>query len=326
MMRVAVATAPGDPEVFTIEERPDLIAEPGRVVIEVAVAATTFIDTQLRAGRGPRPLPREAFPVVLGNGVAGTVVDIGEGVDLGWLGARVVSSTGGSGGYATQASAASEELHRIPEQVADEAAVAVLADGRTALSLADAAAVRPGDVVVVCAAAGGVGSLLVQRSLQAGAKVIGLAGSEEKRAFVRSLGAIALDYTSPRWLGELDATEPAIDVVFDGVGGETSGPLVERIAVGGRYLPHGAASGAFGSVDAEELATRQIRTVPLFGLPSDAATLHRYVEEALTEVAAGRLVPAIGARVPLERVGEAHAAMEARSVIGKTLLVVGSER
>jgi NADPH2:quinone reductase len=321
-MRAVVAQHPGPPDVLVAEERPDLGPAPGGVVVEVAVAATTFIDTQMRAGGGPRPLPPEAYPVVLGNGVAGTVCALGPGVDGVWQGARVVTSTGGQGGYASQARAQLADLHRIPDGVSDEKAAAVLADGRTALSLTGAAAVQPGEVVAVTAAAGGVGSLLVQLGAQAGALIVALASSPEKRARARSLGAeVALDYTSTSWVDELDAVAPKLDVVFDGVGGATSASLAARIASGGRYLPHGAASGSFGDLDPDALADRGGRVIPLLSLPGDPATLHALVEEALALAAAGVLHPSIGLVLPLERAAEAHAAMEARTVLGKTLLL-----
>jgi NADPH2:quinone reductase len=320
-MRAVVARRPGGPELLELEERADLEPGPGQVAIAVSVAAITFIDTQLRAGSGPRPLPPDRFPIVLGNGVAGIVEAVGPGVDGDWRGERVVSSTGGHGGYASQALAAVEDLHRIPAGVSSEQAAAVLADGRTALSLTRAAELQPGDTVVVTAAAGGVGSLVVQLAGRAGARVVALASRPDKRARARSLGAaVVLDYTAPGWLDELDAVGP-IDVAFDGVGGDTSAALAARLAPGGRYLQHGAASGAFGSVDTAVLEERGARLIPLLALPSDPGTLHALVEEALDLVARGELVPSIGLVLPLAHAAEAHAAMEQRTVVGKTLLV-----
>lgn len=132
-MRAVVAARPGPPEVLEVVDLPDPAPGPGEVVVGVEVVTTTFVDTELRAGRGPRPVAASEFPLVPGNGVAGTVAVVGAGVDRSWLGVSVVTSTGGRGGYASRAVAAVEDLHRIPEDVDPLTATALLADGRTAL-------------------------------------------------------------------------------------------------------------------------------------------------------------------------------------------------
>src|SRR5262245_64429895 len=116
-MRVILAERPGPPQVLSAVERPDPEPGPGQVLVDVAVAAITFVDTQMRAGTFPR-LPASAFPVVLGNGVGGTVAALGDGVDGAWLGADVVTATGGRGGYASLALAATDDLHRLPPGLA----------------------------------------------------------------------------------------------------------------------------------------------------------------------------------------------------------------
>ncbi len=236
-MHVVTARRPGPPDVFAVEEAPDPEPGPGQVVVDVAVAAITFVDTQMRAGRFPRVRP-EDFPLVLGNGVAGTVAAVGGGVDAGWLGAEVVTATGGRGGYATRAVAAVADLHRIPAGLDLRDAAALLADGRTALGLARAAGVGPDDTVAVTAAGGGVGSLLVQIARNAGATVVALAGGRAKRDLALDLGAAAaLDYRDPAWPDRLAEAAPGgLTVAFDGVGGDVSAPLVARAAAG-RPLP-----------------------------------------------------------------------------------------
>ncbi len=143
-MRAVLAAYPGPPEVLQVAELPDLEPGRGQVVVAVEVAATTYVDTQTRAGVGPRPVDPAEFPLVLGNGVAGTVAAVGEGVDSSWLGARVVTATGGRGGYASRAVASVNDLHRIPEDLDALAAAALLADGRTALGLMRATRVAAG--------------------------------------------------------------------------------------------------------------------------------------------------------------------------------------
>ncbi len=317
-MRAILAEHPGPPQVLSAVDRPDPEPGPGQVLVDVAVAAITFVDTQMRAGTFPG-LPASAFPVVLGNGVGGTVAALGEGVDGAWRGAEVVTSTGGRGGYASRALAAAEDLHRVPPGLALRDAVALLADGRTALALVEAADVGPGQTVAVTAAGGGVGGLLVQLALRAGAEVVALAGDERKRAHARALGAPAtVDYRAQGWPDRLDEAAPGgLDVAFDGVGGDVSPVLVARVRPGGRYLPHGAASGRWTAVDGEG-----ITVIPLSAVGGGPADMYRRVEEAFALAAAGKLRPTIGQTYPLDGAAEAHAAIEARATLGKTLLIV----
>ena len=287
------------------------------------VAAITFVETQIRAGRSPRPGADTDFPMVLGNGVAGVVAAVGPGVDPAWAGTTVVGATGGRGGYASLALVAADELHRLPPGVDTRTAAALLADGRTALALARAAALGAGDRVVVTAAAGGVGSLLLQVARQRdAAAVIGLAGGAAKVAVVADRGAVGVDYRQDGWVEEVAAAGGgAVDVVFDGVGGEVGAALVGVLADGGRRLAYGMASGGPAAVDGDELARRHITTVPMADLLRGPADVHALVEEALGEAAAGRLVPVIGQTFPLADAAAAHAAIEDRRSIGKTLLL-----
>ena len=206
----------------------------------------TFVDTIIRSGS---PIRRAVvFPVVLGNGVGGIVDTLGEGVDREWSGARVVTSTGGTGGYASAALASVSDLHRVPDGLGLHEATALLADGRTAVGLHDAAGIRQGETVVVSAAAGGVGGLLVQLAAHSGARVIALAGSESKLDHARGLGAdVALNYRERDWVAALVAATPdGLDIVFDGIGGDLTASLTPLVQARGRYLPHGAAGGRWG--------------------------------------------------------------------------------
>ena len=322
-MRAILAEHPGPPQVLSAVERPDPEPGPGQVLVDVAVAAITFVDTQMRAGTFPG-LPASAFPVVLGNGVGGTVTGLGEGVDRAWLGAEVVTSTGGRGGYASRALAAADDLHRVRPGLALRDAVALLADGRTALALIQAAAVGPDQAVAVTAAGGGVGGLLVQLAHRAGAEVVALAGDERKLAHARSLGASAtVDYRAEGWADRVGEAAPAgLDVAFDGVGGDVSPVLVARIHPGGRYLPHGAASGRWAAVDEERVGERGITVIPLPAVGGGPADMYRLVEQAFALAAAGDLRPTVGQVYPLDDAAVAHAAIEARTTLGKTLLIV----
>jgi NADPH2:quinone reductase len=196
-----------------------------------------------------------------------------------------------------------------------------MADGRTALLLTRAAGIRPGDRVLVEAAAGGLGTLLVQTAAAAGARVVAAAGGPPKLALARALGAHeAVDYRDPGWPERVREAVGELDVVFDGVGGAVGRAAFGLLARGGRMVGYGMASGEWAAPPPDEAAGRGVTLVPL-GRP-DPDEMAALVRDALAEGAAGRLRPVIGRRVPLARAAEAHAALESRATLGKTLLVV----
>ncbi|HEV7712488.1 MAG TPA: zinc-binding dehydrogenase [Asanoa sp.] len=313
-MRVVWLTRFGDPSVLVPGEAPDPVPGPGQVLVDVAYANITFIETMFRA-RGFGPFKGE-FPMVPGNGVGGVVSAVGEGADPALVGTRVVTSTGGSGGYASRVAVDAAGLVPVPDGLDLDAAVALLADGRTALLLLRAAAPKPGERVLVEAAAGGVGTLLVQLAKAAGAAVTGAAGAN-KLELVASLGADrVVDYTVDGWS---TAVGP-VDVVFDGVGGAIARAAFDLLDRGGRMVSYGLSSGAWSDVTDEQAADRGVTV--LRGANGTPEQLRALTAEALRLAADGRLRPVIGQRFPLERAADAHAAIEARSTVGKTLLLV----
>ena len=311
----------GPPEALVPGEAPDPVPGAGQVVVAVAFANITFVETQVRAGRSPFPLPPGALPMIPGNGVGGVVAATGNGADAALTGRRVVSGTGGRGGYAERAAVQAGGLVEVPEGVALDEAVALLADGRTAMALARAARIAPGERVLVLAAAGGVGSLLVQLAQAAGARVLAAAGGPGKLRLARELGAeVTADYRQPDWPVALRAAAGGADVVFDGVGGQIGRAAFWLLGPGGRMLSYGLASGEFTEVSEDEARDRRVtiaRGVPVAADESAALT-----RAALGLAAAGRLRAVIGQRFPLEAAAAAHRAIEARATIGKTLLEV----
>ena len=220
-MRAVVMREFGPPPVLQEAEAPEVRPGPGEVVIDVGYAGVTFVETQVRAGRPPNPAMLPALPAILGNGVGSTVAEIGDGVDRPLTGRRVVASLTGTGGYAERAVAAAGQLAEVRDGVALRDAVALLADGRTALALAGRARLTEADTVLVEAAAGGVGTLLVQLARNAGARVVALASEERKLRLARDLGAdIAISYGNGDWAARVRDAVGRVDVVFDGVGGD----------------------------------------------------------------------------------------------------------
>jgi NADPH2:quinone reductase len=259
--------------------------------------------------------------MILGNGVGGVVAEVGTNVDERLLGRRVVTGTGGQGGYAERVAVDARGLIEVPIDLSLDTAVALLADGRTATALFRAVGVVPGERVLVEAAAGGVGSLLVQMAYAAGAVVIGAAGGQEKLELARDLGAtFVADYRIPEWADTVRVDVGGVDVVFDGVGGEVGRAAFELVAPGGRLLSFGLASGSFTHVGDGEAGEHNVtlrRGVPV-GPDEEAVKLTHH---ALNESVGGRLRAVIGQRFPLEDAAEAHRRIESRVTLGKTLLV-----
>ena len=299
---------------------------PGQARIAVAAAGVHLIDTVLREGRAMGPLPLPELPTIPGREVAGVVDAVGPGVDERWLGRRVVAHLGpASGGYAELAVRDTDALHAVPDGVADDAAVAMIGTGRTALAVLEVAQLSDADVVLVTAAAGGLGSLLVQAARNAGATVVGAAAGPEKVRRVSALGAsLAVDYSAPGWS---DAVRAGLDgraptVALDGVGGALGRDALELLGAGGRLVLFGFASGAPTELSAGDLLSRGLTVSAAIGarIAQRPGGVRDLEERALAAAADGRLVPLVQ-RFALAQAAAAHAAIEARATVGKTVLV-----
>lgn len=317
----------GSPQTLVYEEVDPPSPGPGEVRLAVTAAGVHLMDTVLRAGRETgMALPR--LPMTPGREAAGLVDAVGAGVDASWLGARVVAYLGHerSGGYATHAVAFADALHRVPDGVDDATAVTMIGTGRTVVGVLEQAALSAGDVVVVTAAAGGMGTLLVQAARQAGARVVGLAGGRLKTGAVLEQGADgAVDYALAGWERRLGAAlrgEPAT-VVFDGVGGSLGRGAAESLGPGGKHLYYGWASdeGHFTTFTEAELekygiTSHMVVGPSLFALPGG---VRRLEETALARAAEGLFRPLVQS-FPLSRAAKAHLALESRATVGKVVL------
>lgn len=324
----------GPAENLIYEKTEDPEPGPGQVRIAVAASGVHLIDTALRAGvtGGPAPLPE--LPTIPGREVAGTVDALGEGVDGAWLGRRVVAHIGMvPGGYAELVVTGAERLHALPDSLGAAEAVAMIGTGRTTLAFLHFAELTADDVVIVTAAAGGIGSLLVQHGRNTGAYVVGLAGGPRKVARVRELGAdLAVDYRAEGWPGQVRAAlgdrEPT--VLLDSVGGDAALAALDLLGRGGRHLVIGWSSAGIGTGGPPELAEEELRER---GITSTVVLgpnwleriggdnpLRRLEERALAEAASGRLVPSVQ-RFPLAEAAAAHRALADRGTMGKVVLV-----
>jgi NADPH2:quinone reductase len=253
-MKAIVMERFGAPDVLVERDIADPVLGPGDALIAVGFASVTFVETQIRAGNAPRAAMLPALPAVPGNGVGGVVAEVGADVGRQLIGVRIVSTTGGTGGYAELAVVPAAGLIPVPDELAMDEAVALLADGRTALGLMERAAVQSGETVLVEAAAGGVGSLLVQLAKSAGARVVAVAGGERKLQTAQALGAdVVVDYDAPSWAAEVAGAlnGSGVDVVFDGVGGAIGRAAVGRLRpVIGQKVPLANAADAHRAIEA----------------------------------------------------------------------------
>lgn len=329
-MHAVVLHAFGPPENLRLEAVADPEPGPGQVRIAVAAAGVHLVDTMLRAGtQGGGPMPPPELPTVPGREVAGTVDAVGEGTDPGWLGRRVVTHLGMvPGGYAELAVADADRVHSLPDDLGFPEAVAMIGTGRTTVGILRLAGLRSDDTAVVLAAAGGIGTLLVQHAGKLGATVVGAAGGPAKAERVRSLGAgLAVDYTRDGWTEEVaEFLRPGgATVVFDAVGGDLARAAVGLLGPGGRHLVYGWSSGGPLRFADGELAERGITSQVVVGPALQKFTgtpegMRDLETEALAAAAAGRLTPAVQA-FPLAEAAAAHRALESRATMGKVVLI-----
>ena len=305
------------------EDVPDPVPTEGTVLIRVEAAGVHLVDTTLRSGAAGGPFALPELPTIPGREVAGRIEAAGPSVDSAWIGKRVVVHLGMvPGGYAELAVAKAESLHELPDHVDAIEAVAAIGTGRTTAGILSQAALTAEDVVLVTAAAGGIGSYLVQTARNAGATAIGLAGGAEKVRLVRDLGAqYAVDYKDPDWATALKAElgERAITVLFDGVGGQSGQAAFQLVGTGGRVLMFGWSGGGPIQLTTDDLMNRGLTATWAIG-PKLMPKLRALETAALEETIAGRW-KAVTTAFPLADAAQAHRALEARSTIGKVVLI-----
>ncbi|MFJ8807585.1 zinc-binding dehydrogenase [Streptomyces sp. NPDC102490] len=310
---------------LVLDEVEDPVPGPGQVRVAVRAAGVHLLDTALREGlQGPAPALPE-LPTIPGREVAGVVDALGAGTPDGWLGRRVVAHLGfAPGGYAELAVADLARVHEIPAALDFAEAVAMVGTGRTAMGIVQFAELGPGAVAVVPAAAGGIGTLLVQYAKNTGATVVGLAGGPEKTALVAANGAdLAVDYREPGWPAKVRAHlgGRAATVVFDGVGGEVAREAVALLGPGGRHLVFGWSGEGLrdGTPYLVDGVSQQVLGPVMMRQAGGADPVRTLELRALAEAAQGRLVPAVR-RFPLADAAAAHRALENRATTGKVVL------
>jgi NADPH2:quinone reductase len=317
----------GGPEALVSVELPDPIAGPGQAIVDVAAADVLFLDAVIRYGLAADFFPLRP-PYVPGTGVAGAVISVGPDGDTSWIGRRVVANTGangGSGGYVQRAAVAIGDMVPVPEGIGLLEAAALLHDGATAMGLVESFPIRSGEWVLVVGASGGLGAILVQLALADGGRVVGAARGQAKLDLAREVGAeVVVDDSDPDWAkAVIEATgDHGADLIFDNVGGSVGTSAFAAVAAGGRFSAHGAAAGMFTAVDPSEAARLAVTMRGIEQVQFSPTDSVRLATKALAAAAQGLIRPVIGQTFPLEQAADAHRAIEARTVIGKTLLVI----
>lgn len=314
----------GGPEVLVMAELAMPQPQAGEVLIKVATVGVNYADLMQRQGIYPTPA---ALPAVLGFEVAGVVVALGAGVSTPTPGTRVVAGLSSGGGYAEYAIAPAATVFPIPETLDFEAATALFLQGLTAYELLRTAArFQPGESVLVHAAAGGVGSLVVQLARLMGAsKVIGTASTPEKLAFVRSLGADAISYSQPDWVAQVVAATAGhgANIILDSIGGQIGADSLEVLSQGGRLVVYGAASGQPTMIAAQQLSFKGQSVLGYsMGTQTSPVQMAEGMGALLDYLSSGQLRVTIGERYPLADAAAAHRAIAERRTIGKVVLTV----
>lgn len=323
MARVAVIERTGGPEVIEWVEHELPPPGPGEVRVRHTAVGLNFIDTYHRSGLYPVPLPSG-----LGSEAAGVVETVGEGVTALAPGDRVATFGPGLGAYASERNTPAEIWVKLPDAISDEVAAAVMLKGCTAEYLVERCAkVRAGTTVLVHAAAGGTGQLLVQWLKHLGASVIGTVGSADKAARALALGADhVIEYKREdiaARVREITGGE-GVPVVFDGVGGSTWEASLKSAARRGLIVSFGNAGGPVEGVNLGVLSRHGslfVTRPTLWDYYSTPAEREAGVARVFELVARGVLSVEIGQRFALEDAGEAHRAIEAGETMGATLLV-----
>lgn len=327
-MNAIVVDQVGGPEVLRLKDIPRPTPGPSQALVRNTVAGINFIDVYNRTG-----LYKNQLPFTAGQEGAGKIEAFGEATDLKHtpfkVGDRVCYSGGGSGSYAEYAVVPVDRLVPIPGGVTDEQACVAMVQGMTAQYLShDTYPIQKGDTVLIHAAAGGVGQLLVQMAKNRGARVLGTVGDPEKAKLAKGDGADeTIDYTKQDFEAEVKRLTEGrgVNCVYDSVGKTTWEKGLNCLRVRGIFVLYGQSSGPIGSFDPQILAQKG----SLFFTRPTLVSYVRTHEELLKRAAdvfqmfATKAVKVrLGGSYPLADAAQAHRDLEARKTTGKLTLSI----
>ncbi len=323
MAKVVRIAQHGGPDVFTIENVALAAPGPNEVTIEQKAIGLNYIDIYFRTGLYPAP----SMPFTPGNEGAGIVTAVGSAVTSLKRGDRV-AYVGTLGAYADARNIPAAALVKLPAKVSFETAAAMMLKGLTAeYLLFRTFKVKKGHTVLIQAAAGGTGTLLVQWAKALGATVIGTVGSPDKADLALKYGADhAINYNKEDFAARVkELTEGALcDVVYDGVGKATFPASLDCLKPFGTFVSFGNASGSVEAFDIGILAKKGslYATRPtLFTHIGNPETYAAMARRLFAAVAKGSVTVPIDQRFPLDKVADAHRALEGRKTTGSTVLL-----
>jgi NADPH:quinone reductase len=312
----------GGPEVLALSDVPVPAPKAGEALVRIHASGVNFIDVYFREGRYKTELP-----FIDGQEAAGTVEAVGEGVRDLKPGDRV-AWTGVMGSYAEFAAVPADRLVKTPPGLDPKLAASVMLQGLTAHYLSHSThALKPGEIALVHAAAGGVGLLLTQMASQAGARVIATVSTKEKAELAREAGAAeVILYTEVDFEAETRRLTGGrgVDVVYDSVGKTTFEKSLNSLRPRGMMVLFGGSSGAVPPFDLIELAAKGSLYVTRPMLKNYIHTREELVaraEEVLAAVDAGKLKVRMEHIYPLADARQAHIELEGRKTTGKLLLI-----
>jgi len=322
-MRAVRFERTGGPEVLELREVETPSPGPGQILIRHEAVGINFIDTYHRTGLYPVTLPS-----AIGQEGAGVVDAVGEGVSRFKVGDRAAYAMGSLGAYADYKTVSAERAVRLPDGIDSPTAAAILLKGMTAEFLVRRCyPLQPGQTVLIHAAVGGVGQILVQWAKALGAIVIGTVGSEAKAERARRLGADhVILYSEQDVAAEVRRiTDGAgVPVAYDSVGKDTFEGTLASLAKRGMFVSFGNASGAAPAVDPQRLARSGSLYFTRPGLPDYVATtedLDASAAAVFEMVRRGKIHVEIGQTFPLTEARKAHEALESRRTVGASLLI-----
>lgn len=321
-MKAVVMNQVGDAAVLEHVERPEPVAGPGQVLVQIAVAGVNFMDIGVRQGMAWNEMPN---PKILGVEGAGRVLAVGDGVE-GFAPGQRVAWVYAPGSYAETIAIAATSLVPVPDHIDDKTAASVMMQGLTASHFGtDFYPVQPGDVAFIHAAAGGVGLLLTQIIKARGGRVIGRVSSADKVAVAKAAGAdhVIVD-TGNQFVEEtLRLTDGVgVHVVYDGSGPTTFQGSLDVLRRSGTFCWYGPVLGGPGPLNIMQLPKSiKLGYAIFFDHIHTPQLLRERAKQLFDWIGEGKLKITVGAEYPLASAAQAHRDMESRATSGKLLLL-----
>ena len=313
----------GGPEVMQWVDVEVTAPGPGEVLIRQEAVGLNYIDVYFRTGLYPQEMPG-----ALGMEGAGVVEAVGEGVDLVAVGDRVAYANRPIGAYAQKRVVPQEILVKLPDEISFEQAAGMMLQGLTVQYLVtDSYAVKPGDQVLLHAAAGGVGLIAVQWLKALGARVIGTVGSAEKAALAKSYGCDeCIIYTEEDFVARTrELTDgKGVNVVYDSIGKDTFDGSLDCLAPRGTMVSFGNATGPVEPLNIATLAAKgslKVTRPTLFAYVTERPLLESMCEDLFNRVLSGQVKIEVNQTYALADVAQAHIDLESRKTTGSTVLL-----